>query len=197
MPLSASFLSNPRWRRRAAFFGVNALIGIVILAAIVEPARLFLAERAEGVAERRATLARYEAVASQEANVRLYAQQVEESNARGELLAGATEGVVDANLQARLKTAAEQAGATVNSIRMLPQKTVKGASLIGARLDVTGSIESVHALARTLESDAPLLLVLVASVRKQMPSWGAQVATDHLLGAQFDVYAGASAKDRS
>jgi len=197
MPLSSTALSHPQWSRRALFFGVNALSALLLFFVFIEPLRGFLAERAEGVVDRRATFARYEAVATQEKAVRLYAQQVAESNAQGELLSGATEGVVNANLQALLKAAADRSGATVNSIRMLPSKTVNGASLVGARLDVSGSIETLHALLRSLENETPLLLVLTASLRRQMPVWGAQAATDGILAAQFDVFGGASPKERS
>lgn len=196
MPLSSTALSHPK-SRRALFLGVNALLALLFFLAFVEPLRGLFAERAEGVADRRATLARYEAVAAQEKAVRLYARQVAESNAQGELLAGATEGVVNANLQALLKAAADRSGATVNSIRMLPPKTLNGASLVGARLDVSGSIESLHALVRALENETPLLLVLTASLRRQMPVWGAQTATDAMLAGQFDVFGGASPKERS
>jgi hypothetical protein len=197
MPLSSTALSHPQWSRRALFFGANALAALFLLFVFVEPLRGFLAERADSVVDRRATLARYEAVATQEKAVRLYAQQVAESNAQGELLSGATEGVVNANLQALLKAAADRSGATVNSIRMLPSKTVNGAVLVGARLDVSGSIEALHALLRSLENETPLLLVLTASLRRQMPVWGAQAATDGVLAAQFDVFGGASPKERS
>jgi hypothetical protein len=177
--------------------GVDAAAALLLFFVVVAPLRAFLGERAEAIVDRRATLARYEAVAMQEKAVRLYAQQVAESNAQGELLSGASEGVVNANLQALLKAAADRAGATVNSIRMLPAKTVNGASLVGARLDVSGSIEALHALLRSLESETPLLLVLTASLRRQMPVWGAQAASDGILAAQFDVFGGASPKERS
>jgi hypothetical protein len=195
MPLTA--LSHSQWSRRALFLGVNALLALLSFIVLIEPLRGLLAERADGLADRRATLARYEAIAAQEKAVRLYAQQVAESNAQGELLSGATEGVVNANLQALLKAAADRSGATVNSIRMLPPKSVNGASLVGARLDVSGSIESLHALVRSLENETPLLLVIAASLRRQMPVWGAQTTADGILAAQFDVFGGASPKERS
>lgn len=195
MPLTA--LSHSQWSRRALFLGVNALLALLSFIVLIEPLRGLLAERADGLADRRATLARYEAIAAQEKAVRLYAQQVAESNAQGELLSGATEGVVNANLQALLKAAADRSGATVNSIRMLPPKSVNGASLVGARLDVSGSIESLHALVRSLENETPLLLVIAASLRRQMPVWGAQTTADGTLAAQFDVFGGASPKERS
>jgi hypothetical protein len=191
MPLKLGSISRPQSMRGALFFGANAVAALLVYLLAIEPLRGFLAERSESVVERRTTLAGYESIAAQEAVVKEYARQVEESNARGELLTGESEGVVNANLQARLKALAEQSGATVTSIQALPAKVVKGESLIGARLDVTGSLDALQKLARSLEADPPLLLVLTASVRKTAV-WATQGANDQTLEAQFDVYGGAS-----
>jgi hypothetical protein len=195
MPLKMAAAARPQSVRRAIFFGVNALIVLVVYLLAIEPLRQFLDDRAAAIAERRGALAGYEAIAAQEAMVKDYARQVEESNARGELLTGESEGVVNANLQARLKALAEEAGATVMSLQALPAKVVNGESLVGARLDVSGSLPALHKLARSLEADPPLLLVLTAAVRKTAV-WTAQTPSDHSLEAQFDVFGGAS-KGRS
>lgn len=191
MPLKAGAAARPQSIRRAIFFGANALIALVAYLLAIEPLRAFLGDRADAIAERRGTLAGYEAIASQEATVKDYARQVEESNARGELLTGESEGVVNANLQARLKALAEEAGAQVMSLQALPAKVVNGESLVGARLDVTGPLPALHKLAKSLEADPPLLLVLTAAVRKTAV-WAGQNATDQSLEAQFDVFGGAS-----
>jgi hypothetical protein len=191
MPLKLGSISRPQSTRSALFFGANALAALFVYLLAIDPLRGFLAERTEAVAERRTTLAGYESIAAQEAQVKEYARQVEESNARGELLTGESEGVVNANLQARLKALAEQSGATVMSLQALPAKVVKGESLIGARLDVTGPLDALQKLARSLEGDPPLLLVLTAAVRKTAV-WAAQSPNDQTLEAQFDVYGGAS-----
>jgi hypothetical protein len=198
MPLNASALSDPLIKRRALFLGANLALLVVVYLAAVEPLFGFLAERSATIAERRGTLAGYEAIAAQEGVVKDYARQVEESNSRGELLTGESEGVVNANLQARLKSLAEQSGATVVSLQALPAKVVSGQSLVGARLDVTGPLDALGKLARSLESDPPLLLVLTATVRKQSAVWTEQPggAGDNTLEGQFDVFGGAS-KDHS
>ncbi|MBY6242704.1 type II secretion system protein GspM [Methylosinus sp. Sm6] len=199
MPLNAGALSDPQLKRRALFLGANLALLLVAYLAAVAPLFGFLAERSEAIAERRATLAGYESIAVQEDAVKEYARQVEESNSRGELLTGESEGVVNANLQARLKSLAEQSGATVVSLQALPAKVASGQSLIGARLDVMGSLDALSRLARALESDPPLLLVLAASVRKQSSTWteqpdsgGGPGGGDNTLEGQFDVFGGAS-----
>jgi general secretion pathway protein M len=191
MPMKAATAARAQSLRKAIFFGVNALIALVVYLLAIEPLRAFLGDRADAIAERRGTLAGYEAIASQEATVKDYARQVEESNARGELLTGESEGVVNANLQARLKALAEEAGATVMSLQALPAKVLNGETLVGARLDVTGPLPALHKLAKSLEGDPPLLLVLTAAVRKTA-IWSEQTAAEQTLEAQFDVFGGAS-----
>jgi hypothetical protein len=183
--------------RRAIFAGVNLLALVALYLVFIEPARRMIANGAEGIAEKRQTLARYEAVASHEEQIQDYARQIAETNGRGELFDGDSEGVINANLQARLKSVAEQANVTVRSIQILPQKQFRGVSLVGARLDVSGSYDNLHALARALEGDPPLLIITAATLRAQGMIWGAQPQTDQNMEAQFDVFGGAPRKGHS
>jgi hypothetical protein len=193
------FARQPLWARRALFVGGNLVALAVVYLLFVAPIQDFFGERAEGLAERQTTLGRYSSVSGQEDAVLAYAKQVADSNTRGELVAGASAGIVDANLQAQLKALSEQAGVTVRSIQTLPTKTVRGAVLVGARIDVSGPIGPLHALTRALEGETPLLLIFAASVRGQANFWGITPAdgnqVEPVLEAQFDVYGGSLAKD--
>jgi general secretion pathway protein M len=183
--------------RRAAFAGVNLLALALCYLVFIEPARRLIADGAEAVAQRRQTLARYESVASHEEQIQDYARQVSDTNGRGELFDGDSEGVINANLQARLKSVAESAQVTVRSIQMLPAKSFQGVTLVGARLDVSGSYENVHALARALEGVPPLLVITAATLRSQAMMWGAPTQrTEADIEAQFDVFGGAPQKGR-
>jgi hypothetical protein len=73
---------------------------------------------------------------------------------------------------------------------MLPSKTMDGATLTGARLDVTGPLPAIHALARALEAPVPLLLITDASLRRENSVWGSQDDKDQ-IAAQFDVFGAA------
>ncbi|QGM96086.1 type II secretion system protein GspM [Methylocystis parvus] len=183
--------------RRAIFIGVNLVAFALVYLVFIEPARRMIAGGAEAIAQRRQTLARYEAVAAHEQQIQDYARQVAETNARGELLDGDSEGVINANLQARLKSIAEGAQVTVRSIQMLPEKSFQGVTLVGARLDVSGAYENIHALARALEGAPPLMIITAASLRGQSMFWGAPIAQgDPEIEAQFDVFGGAPQKGR-
>jgi general secretion pathway protein M len=176
--------------RRAIFVGVNLLAFTIFYLLLIEPARRIVADGAEKIAQKQQTLARYEAVASHEEQIQDYARQVADINGQGELFDGDSEGVINANLQARLKSVAEDAKVTVRSIQMLPQKPFHGVTLVGARIDVSGSYENIHTLARALEGAPPLLIIFAATLRGQAMIWGAQPQTDQDLEAQFDVFGG-------
>lgn len=196
MMLKAITLDQSRLTRHLMFIGVNVAFVALAYFFLVAPVQHFLVGGAESVAERQATLARYQVVAAQEQAVQDYVKQVQDSNGRGELLEGASEGVVNANLQARLKAFAEKAGVTVRSIQALPVKNLREATLIGARIETFGRLEAVHSLVRSMEDEAPILLVMSAVMRQQAAFWDSAAATDQSIEAQFDVYGGASPKER-
>jgi general secretion pathway protein M len=183
--------------RRVLFAGVNLLALIAVYILFIEPARRVISEGEQAIGDRRQTLARYEAVAAHEEQIQDYARQVADINAQGELFDGDSDGVISANLQARLKVIAESTQVTVRSIQMLPDKLFQGVKLVGARIDVSGPYENIHALARALEGDPPLLIITSASVRSQTMLWGApQGLQADDVEAQFDVFGGAPKKGR-
>jgi general secretion pathway protein M len=174
------------------FWAVNAAILAALYLLIVQPLRDAIAAGDGAMEERRMTLARYESVVAQAGAIDAYAKQVAVGNARGEFIPGENEGIVAANLQARLKAAADDAKVAVRSLQMLPSRNVEGAPLLGARLQVTGSLAAVHALARNLEGSAPLLFISDADLRSQTLFWGATSDKDPEIEAQFDVLGAAA-----
>ena len=200
--MTFSLAHQPLSVRRAIFVSANVLAALVVYFLLVDPILRLVSDHEDDIAQRRATLARYEAVSRQESAVQAFAKQVADSNTRGDLIDGASAGIVDANLQARLKALAEHANITVRSIQMLPIKTLRGASLVGARLDVSGSMEALHSLVRALEGESPLLLINAATMRSQQTFWGVLPAAGKQekpaalsVDAQFDVFGGALLKE--
>ncbi|MBM3579046.1 MAG: general secretion pathway protein GspM [Alphaproteobacteria bacterium] len=178
--------------RRGIFVGANLLALVIFYFLFIEPVRRIIAEGAEAVAERRQTLARYEAVVSHEEQIQDYARQVANINASGELIEGDSEGVINANLQARLKSIAEASRVTVKSIQMLPEKEFRGVTLVGARIQATGSYESIHELARAIEGAPPLLIITTAALRVLDPFWGGGGnQAEQNIDVEFDVFGGA------
>lgn len=178
--------------RRGIFVGANLLALVIFYFLFIEPVRRIIADGAEAVAERRQTLARYEAVVSHEEQIQDYARQVANINASGELIEGDSEGVINANLQARLKSIAEASRVTVKSIQMLPEKEFRGVTLVGARIQATGSYESIHELARAIEGAPPLLIITTAALRVLDPFWGGGGnQAEQNIDVEFDVFGGA------
>jgi hypothetical protein len=176
----------------AAFWAVNALILAALYFLVVQPLRDAVAAGEDSLSERRATLARYETVVAQASAIEAYAKKVAAGNTHGEFIPGENDGIVAANLQARLKAAADDAKVAVRSLQMLPSKTIQGAPLLGARLEVTGSLAAIHALARNLEGDAPLLFISDADLRSQTLFWGGASDKEPEIEAQFDVLGAAA-----
>ncbi len=210
------------WRKHLPFLAVNLGALAFVFLVVVAPLMHYFVEGEESLAERRATLARYEAVASQESAVREYARQVKEINTHGDLLEGSTSGVIAAALQARLKAMAEKAEVTVRSIQALPPKSLgapaalsgpgaTGATstgapphpsapqLVGARVEVSGTPEAIHNFTRAIETGPPLLIVTAAMMNQPLVMWRPQ--TEDLpppeVSAQIDVYGGAMSKDQT
>ncbi len=197
IPLSSQ---QQLWSRRFLFVTANLLILIVAYLLFVAPIESLVEERTDTLTQRQATLARYKSISGQEAAVRSFANQVADNNAHGELIGGSNPGIIAANLQARLKMLSERANVSVRSIQMLPPKTVHGVTLVGARLDVSAATEPLHALARALEGETPLLFVIAATLRGQAGFWGRPAdeasKTEPTIEAQFDVYGGALGKEQ-
>jgi general secretion pathway protein M len=210
------------WRKRLPFLAANGAFALVVVLVVVAPLYHLFVEGEESLAERRATLARYEAVAGQEAAVREYAREVKEINAHGDLLEGSTAGVIAAALQSKLKTMAESAGVTVRSIQALPPKALavpgappapgagnapqavggagraSPAQLFGARVEVAGTPEAIHSFTRAIETGPPLLIATAATLNQPLMMWRPQGedAPPPEISAQIDVYGGALAKDQ-
>ncbi|MCI4677157.1 general secretion pathway protein GspM [Rhodoblastus acidophilus] len=183
-PSAAGALRPPALK----FWLANGLILAALYLLVVQPIRAAIARGEEALTERRATLARYEAVAAQAARIENYAKSVAAGNDRGQFIAGDNDGIVAANLQTRLKAAADGAKVSVRSLQALPSKTLRGSTLFGARLEVGGTIGSVRALVRDLEGGQPVLVIGGADLRGQTSVWGAPEGKEPEIEAAFDVF---------
>ncbi len=179
-------------RPEIRFWLVNGLILVALYLLVVQPIRAALANGEDALAERRATLARYASVAAQAQRIESFAKGVAARNDGGQFIAGDNDGLVAANLQTRLKSAADGAKVEVRSLQALPSKTAQGSTLVGARLEVTGTIEAVRALVRDLEGGRPLLMIGDADLRSQTNIWGAPEGKEPQLEAAIDVFGAAA-----
>jgi hypothetical protein len=191
-------MTAAHWMRPASFVAFNLAMVLLVYFGIILPVMGYFGEANQRIDQLRSNLMRYNAIIAGEPQVKAYAAQVKEGNSRGELLAAQSEGIANANLQAKLKTLAEAANATVHSVQTLPPRTVRGETLVGARIEIQGGIDAIDNALQSIESGLPLLLVASATMRPSMSMHFMQGAAEELnVDAQFDVYAGASQKDKS
>jgi general secretion pathway protein M len=172
--------------------GVAMIFGFVIL-----PIREFFTDRDARIAEQGLQLARLEAVASQEANVRAMAHQVDAEVQKGEFLIGTSDGLISAELQTRLKGFAEPAGAHVRSVQSLPAKAAGQIKYSGSRIELNGSIVSLRKAIHEIEGARPFLFITSANMKLALPAGRPNSAEEPAIQVQLDVFAPMRVEARS
>ena len=174
------------WVRRVLFLGVNGAAVLAVAVHVMGPVRDVLDSRDAQIAEQRTMLARFMAIAAQEATVEAAAKQVPAD--QGEYLSGSNDGVVNADLQTRLKALVESAGAHLRTVSALQAQTVERLRYIGSRVDIFGSLPSVHRAVAAIETAKPFLFVRGAVIKPAPPTGPANVSQEPVIDAQLDVY---------
>jgi len=173
------------WVRRSLFLATNLLAGIVLTALVIIPVRDFFNDRDARIAEQRSTLVRLQAIAAQEPDVQSRLGQATVN--RGEFLSGPNEGVINADLQTRLKGMVESAGARVRSIRNLPPKTNDQLRYIGSRIEILGSLQNLHRAIYAVESAKPYLFMTSAAIKLSTVPGRQDVPQEPTIEAQLDI----------
>jgi hypothetical protein len=171
--------------RRALFISATLLPLALILFGIVLPIR-------DGVHEGEAELLRQSEILSRLKGIAAYEPTEPPAfaleNSVNEYLPGPNEGVAIANLQARLKIFAQTNGTMLRSIQGLPARTEGATRWIGARLDVSGTIQSVHRLVFAIEDERPFLFISNATVRMPQHAMNPNAApSEPIIEAQLEV----------
>lgn len=179
-------LQDHTWLRRTIFLVVNLLAGVAVVVCVVIPVRDLFADRDARIAEQRATLARLQAIALQAPAVESIANQAAVD--RGEFLSGQNEGIINADLQTRLKGMAESASAHVRSIRNLPPRTADQVRYIGSHIEFFGSIQALQRAIHTIESAKPYLFVTNAIIRPSQLPGRSDIPQEPVIEAQLDVF---------
>jgi hypothetical protein len=174
------------WVRRFLFLGVNGAAVLAVALLVMGPVRDVLTSRDAQIAEQRSMLARFMAIAAQEATVEAAAKQVPADE--GEYLTGSNDGVVNADLQTRLKALVEAAGAHLRTVSALQPQTVEQLRYVGARVDIFGSLPSVHRAVAAIETAKPFLFVRGAVIKPATPTGLANASQEPVIDAKLDVY---------
>jgi hypothetical protein len=170
--------------RRLVFVAANIAACALIVGLLVYPVRDLLSARDGQIAEQRETLARMHAIAAQEAAVQAIAKQ---PVAQGEFLAGKNEGVINADLQTRLKGMVEAAGARLRSIRALQPQPHEHDRHIGSRVELSGNLQAIHRAIYAVESAKPYLFVTGTAIRPATPTGPRDLPQEPILEVQLDI----------
>jgi hypothetical protein len=179
------------------FLAINLAIGLALYCVVIAPIFAFFSDREAFIAEQRALLARLTAIARQGPKVQEAARETAEQAKRGELLMGPNEGVINADLQTRLKTMAEQAGGRLRSIQSIPPRTIEQVRLVGSRIEVFGSLRAIQRTVHAIENGLPYLFVADAVIRPSRPLNSQATREEPVIDARLDVFGAVQVEDRS
>jgi hypothetical protein len=170
--------------RRTLFLSATLLPVLIVLFGAVLPIGDSLQQGEEEIVRQSEMLARLKGIAAYKpADLPVTA-----TNPANEYLPGPNEGVAIANLQARLKSFAQVNGTLLRSIQGLPARTEGANRWIGARLDVSGTIQSVHRLVFAIEDARPYLFISNATVRMPQQVLNPNtVPAEPVIEAQLEV----------
>jgi hypothetical protein len=177
-----------RWVDRGIFLAVTAAMGLTIFYLIVLPIQAVFLERDASIAAQRDLLARLAAVAAQEPSVMAAIRKAADEAKLGEFLGGANDGVISAELQARLKAIVEQSGARLRSVQALPASTTDVVRYVGSRVEMIGTHRTLHRAIHTIENGSPYLFVTSASIRSAASTSGPPARDEPILEARLDVF---------
>jgi len=182
-------LSNRVPLRRGVFVLANVAALFGFWAVVIWPLQGFFADRGAELSERRAALARFQAIVAQRGTVERLAAQSAADGRRAEFLQGTNDSIAAANLQTMLKGMVDPTGARLRSIRALPAKPMEDLKLIGAQLEMTGTMRAIYQTVRTIETAKPYLFIVGAELK---PTQRAMVLSalsraEPTIDAQLDV----------
>jgi hypothetical protein len=183
--MTQAWLQAPPLRRLLFVLG-NLVAGLGIVLACVVPVSALFEDRDREILQQRVVLARLQAVASREPSVRSQAKQT--ALGEGEFLTGKTDGAVGADLQTRLKSMVEAAGAKLRSVRSLQPKTDAQMKYIGSHIELVGPIAAIHRAVHAIESAKPYLLVAGGTIRLTPPIGHVGIPREPVVEAQLDVF---------
>jgi general secretion pathway protein M len=146
-------------RDLALFAAFNGVVFILVVALVLAPLLSHFSERSDEMAENAAQLAHFESILRQ---AKATAGQSGSANA---FLPASEERVVSADLQASIKTIANNAGVNLLGIRGLPSSRLAQLRMISVGVEMEGSMTAVRDMMRNIESQVPVLFVVSASLR--------------------------------
>jgi general secretion pathway protein M len=128
------------------------------------------------------------AIAAQAANVASIASEASAQLRSGEFLTGPNENVISADLQTRLKALTDGAGARSRAVQALPLKIGEQNRFSGSRIEIFGSLQSIHRAIYAIESAKPYLFISGAVIKTAPAINRRGVPEEPVIQAQLDVF---------
>jgi hypothetical protein len=178
--------ADKAWVRSLGFLGVHFAAVLLIAVFVITPVRELLASRDVQIASQCAMLGRLGALAAQESEVEAAAKQGLPET--GEYLAGANEGVINADLQTRLKGMVETTGGRLRAVRVLPAQSVEHIRYIGSHVEFQGALPAVHRAIAAMEAAKPYLFVRGAVLKPAPPVGRPDAAKEPLIDAELEIF---------
>jgi len=179
-------VSDRKLRRRMLFVVGNLAAGAAIVDIGILPIFEMFAERETRIEQQSKQLARLQAIASQAARVDSVEVQTKAEMQGAEFLAGSSENVVSADLQTKLKALTQEAGAASRTVQALPLKTVDRLKYSGARIEMSGSLQSILHAVHAIEASTPYLFIS-AAILNSSETQRANASEEPIVQAQLDV----------
>ena len=118
--------------------------------------------------EKRALLGKLNAIAS--AGVSFEAQLLPENDGNPMLLSGENEAVMSADLQSWLQDVVATAGGQINSVNNVSETGDNDIRMIGLKVNLSGSMETVHRTILSIENNQPRLFIKEVVAQFQLPA---------------------------
>lgn len=154
-------MSEALRKRMHQLAAIALLLGVAgaAVAMTVLPAAGYIGGLRTDIGERRELLGRLEAFTSARDKVERMARQTGEALQSGIFLAGDTDSMRAANLQALLNRVAGSAGIRLRSARVLPPAERDGLHFTGIQAEMDTGVEQLQALIAALEAARPYLFI--------------------------------------
>ncbi|MBR0697767.1 type II secretion system protein GspM [Bradyrhizobium lablabi] len=144
----------------ALFLAVNVAAVMLIVMFVIAPVLTHFSERSEQISENAARLQHFEDIMRQ-----ARAASTTTATTGGAFFPAGEERIVSADMQASLKSLANNAGVSLLGIRGLAGSTSQHLRLISVSVEVEGALASIRDMMRAIEAQRPLLLINSASLR--------------------------------
>lgn len=180
-------LLTPRLSRLLALALLLLAIAVPYLV-IVRPYLETLREDRESLAEALSLRDRYLSVAAAGAAVDGWRQTLSEEGDGAAYLQGASEALVSADLQNRVKTVVQGNGGVLNSTQILDAASEEGFRRVAVRVRMSGGSEALYKVLYALETERPFLFVDNIDINaRSMRAREGQAETIELM-VSFDLF---------